>query len=276
MSSLPIKKIYCDTKFRRFDSKSTSDFKIDLPQTIKLPDNCVCYIDDVSIPRTWYTVEYNVNDKLYFRLTYNINTTIDHIITLDSKDYNGAQFTSEVQSKITAITAGAVTSCVYDSQSRKMSVSVNNQDIKFFTDEELLNVNSLWGGSSFDVNNLSSGNELLTNVFTNVVGNTANPAKYYLNLTPVRNIYMRSPNISSFNTIGCNGESSVIKKIPVNAAPGEMITSFITSSTDFIPCNSLTLKTVEIQLHDVHGNPIPLHGSNWSFSILFDLMNSDQ
>ena len=157
-----------------------------------------------------------------------------------------------------------------------MSVSVNNHDINFFTDEELVNVNSLWGGSSFDVNNLSSGNELLTNVFPNVVGNTASPAKYYLNLTPVRNIYMRSPNISSFNTIGCNGESSVIKKIPVNAAPGEMISSFITSSTDFIPCNSLTLETIEIQLHDVHGNPIPLHGSNWSFSILFDVMNSDQ
>ena len=42
MSSLPIKKIYWDTEFRRFDSKSTSDFEIDLPQTIKLPDNCVC------------------------------------------------------------------------------------------------------------------------------------------------------------------------------------------------------------------------------------------
>ena len=123
---------------------------------------------------------------------------------------------------------------------------------------------------------MSSGNELLTNVFPNVVGNTASPAKYYLNLTPVRNIYMRSPNISSFNTIGCNGESSIIIKIPVNAAAGEMITSFITSSTDFIPCNSLTLKTIEIQLHDVHGNTIPLHGSNWSFSILFDVMNSDQ
>jgi hypothetical protein len=276
MSSLPIKKIYCDTKFRRFDSKSTSDFKIDLPQTIKLPDNCVCYIDDVSIPRTFYTVEYNVNDKLYFRLIQLGSTYYDHIITLDSKDYNGAQFAAECQSKITAITGGAVTFCVYDPQTRKMSVSVNNHDINFFTDEELVNVNSLWGGSPFDIKQLNSGNELLTNVFSNVVGNTNNPAKYYLNLTPIRNIYMRSPNISSFNTIGCNGESSVIKKIPVNAAPGEMITSFITSSTDFIPCNSLTLKTIEIQLHDVHGNLIPLHGSNWSFSILFDVMNSDQ
>ena len=118
----------------------------------------------------------------------------------------------------------------------------------------------------------------MTNVDSSgmVIGNTANPAKYYLNLTHVRNIHMKSPNLLSFDTIGCNGENSIIEKIPVNAAPGEMITSFITSSTDFIPCNNLTIKTIEIQLHDVHGNPILLHGSNWSVSILFDVMNSDQ
>ena len=72
------------------------------------------------------------------------------------------------------------------------------------------------------------------------------------------------------------GTKSIIKKIQVSAAPGEMITSFTTSSTDFIPCNNLTLKTFGIQLHGVNGNLIQLHGSNWSFSILFDVLNSDQ
>ena len=281
MSSLPIKKIYCDTKFKRRDSKSTSNFKIDLPQTLKLPDNCVCYIDDVSIPRTFYTVETGVNDKLYFRLQLtNGSAYFDHIITLASKDYNGVQFAAEIQSKIQAITGGAATSTSYDGQTKKMSVSVANMNINFFTDEELKDLPN-WGaglgtGGIYDPKNTSCGNELLNNVFPNVVGNTANPATYYLNLTPVRNIYMKSPNLSSFNTIGCNGESSIIKKIPVNAAAGEMITSFITSATDFIPCNNLTLKTIEIQLHDVNGNEINLHGSNCSFSILFDVMNSDQ
>jgi hypothetical protein len=281
MSSLPIKKIYCDTKFKRYDSKSTSDFKIDLPQTLKLPDNCVFYVDDVSIPRTFYTIESGINDKLYFRLVdpfyvlpdYRYN---DYIIILDSKDYNGTQFAAEVQSKITAVTGGISTTCIYDSQSRKMSVSVANLEIIFFTNEGLKDPQYVWSGTPYNLSNLSSGNELLTNVFENVVGTTANPAKYYLNLTPFRNIYMRSPNLSSFNTIGCNGESSIIKKIPVNAAPGEMITSFITSSSDFIPCNNLTLKTIEVTLQDVNGNVIPLHGSNCSFSLVFDIMDSDQ
>lgn len=277
MSRLPIKKIYCDTKFRRNDSKSTSDFKIDLPETIKLPDNCVLYVDDVSIPRTFYTVETGINDKLYFRLSTFGGTYIDYTITLDGKDYNGPQFTAEIQAKITAATSGAVVNCSYDSQTRQMSVSVANVDIKFFTDEQLKNpTNISWTGTAYNANDLNSGNELLTNFTPNIIGNTVLPAKYYLNLTPVRNIYMRSPNLSSFNTMGANGESNIIKKIPVNAAPGEMITSYITSATDFIPCNNLTLRTIEIQLEDVNGNPVNLHNNNMSFSLLFDIMESDQ
>jgi len=277
MSSLPIKKIYCDTKFKRFDSKSTSNFKIDLPQTLKLPNNCVLYIDDVSIPRTFYTVEEGVNDNLYFRVQLaNGGSYDDYIIKLDSKDYNGVQFAAEIQSKVTSATFGGVTNCSYDYQTKRVSISVGNLDINFFTDEELESGSIGWNGVSYNLKDLHSGNELLTNVVPNVVGNTGTPAQYYLNLTPVRNIYMKSPNLSSYNTIGCNGESSIIKKIPVNASPGEMITSNITSSTDFIPCNNLTLRTVEIQLVDVNGVVINLHNNNMSFSILFDVMNSDQ
>ena len=134
MSALPIKKIYCDTKFRRNDSKSTSDFKIDLPQTLKLPDNCVCYIDDVSIPRTFYTVETGVNDTLYVRLsdpTFVLPEYLytDHIITLNSKNYNGAQFAAELQAKLQVIDNSFT--CLYDNQTMNVSVSLANLDVQF-------------------------------------------------------------------------------------------------------------------------------------------------
>ena len=187
---LPIKKIYCDTKFKRKDSKSNSNFKIDLPQTLKLPDNCIFYIDDVSIPYAWHTVETGVNDKMYFRLKTSTYVWSDYIIVLDSKTYNGTQFAAEVQSKITSITSGASTSCVHDSQTQLMSVSVANLDINIFTDSELKG-NIGWTGSSYNVKNLASANELLSNEqLPSPVGNTANPAEYYLMLTPIRNIYI--------------------------------------------------------------------------------------
>ena len=194
---------------------------------------------------------------------------------MTSKNYNGAQFAAELQAKLQVINSSFT--CLYDSQSMTISISLATLDVIILTDAELKGESNIlnWGGTAYNQNNLSSANELISN-FQSVVGNTATPAQYHLNLTSIRNIYIRSPNISSFNTIGCNGESSIIKKVPINAGSGEMITSFITSSTDFIPCNNLTLRTIEIQLQDVNGNIINLHGSNWSFSILLDLMNSDQ
>ena len=133
-----------------------------------------------------------------------------------------------------------------------------------------------WGGPAYDKRNLNSGNELITNVVPERVGNSQKPLILYLNLTPVRNIYMKRPNLSSFNTIGCNGESTINKKIPVNVPQNQMITASITSGTDFIPADNLTLKTIEIRLEDVNGNIINLHNFNMSFSIIFDIMKSEQ
>jgi hypothetical protein len=280
---LPVKKIYCDTKFKRSDSKSNSNFKIDLPQTLKLPDNAIFYIDDVSIPYVWHTVRAGVNDKMYFRLsdpTYILPDYLhaDYTITLDSKTYNGTQFAAAIASKIQAITAGTATTCSYDTQTKLISISVSNYEFNLFTDAELIDPNSLynigWNDTAYDKNNLASANELLTNIFQpSPISSTTTPAEYYLMLTPVRNIYMRSPNLSSFNTIGCNGESSIIKKIAVNVGPGDMITSYITSSTDYLNCSRATWKTVEIQITDVNGSEIHMHGGNWSFSILLDIAN---
>ena len=200
----------------------------------------------------------------------------DYIITLDSKTYSGTQFTAAVASKITAASSGAVVTASYDTQSKIMSISVSNLEIYIYTDEDIKDplMLTFWNGATpYDVNNLNSVNELITNVSPSPNGTTAEPAEYHLMLTPVRNIYMRSPNMSSFNTIGCNGESSIIKKLPVNAAPGEMIVSYITSSTDYLSCSRATWKSLEFIITDVNGTEIPLHGVNWSFSVFLDIMN---
>ena len=200
-------------------------------------------------------------------------SSTDYVITLESKNYNGVQFAAEVQSKISAATGG-VTNTSYDAQTKQMSVSVVGHFINFHTDEEL---KFLQGPYNYNTTIFNCGNDLLTNVFPNVLGSPdvsgsppSNPAKYYLNLQPVRNIYMRSPNISSFSTIGCNGESSIIKKIPVSSNNGDMIFNNITSANDFLECSRATWKTLEFHLVDVNSKYINLHGANVSFSLILD------
>ena len=268
---LPIKKIYIDSKFRRKDSVSSSNFKIDLPYTLKLGENTVFYVDDVCVPHTWHTVEQNINDKLYLRLTHNYADT-DYIFTLRPQTYNGSQLASEINSQInTTVFAGnaSVPAVSYNSQNQTISVSVSGFDCKILTDYELKTLT--WGGTSYNKNDLQSVNELLSNnENTSTTGTVSTPVEFYLNLQPVRNIYLRSPNISSFSTIGCNGESSIIKKIPVTSNYGGMVFSTVTSGSDFLDCSKQTWKTLEFHLLDVNSNYINLHGSNVSFSLVLD------
>ena len=269
---LPIKKIYIDSKFRRKDSVSSSNFKIDLPYTLKLGENTVFYVDDVCVPHTWHTVEQNINDKLYLRLTLN-NAHTDYLFTLRSQTYNGSQLASEINSQInTTVFAGNASTPIasYNPQNETISVSISGFDYKILTDNELRTLT--WGGSSsYNKNDLQSVNELLSNnENTSTTGTVATPVQFYLNLQPVRNIYLRSPNISSFSTIGCNGESSIIKKIPVTSNYGGMVFSTVTSGSDFLDCSKQTWKTLEFHLLDVNSNYINLHGSNVSFSIVLD------
>ena len=61
--ALPILNIYIDSRHKTRDSASNSDFIFQLTETISTPPNCVCYIDDIIIPHTWYGIEY-YNNKL--------------------------------------------------------------------------------------------------------------------------------------------------------------------------------------------------------------------
>ena len=105
--ALPIKKIYIDTKYKARDSVSNSNFKIDLPQTLMFGDNSVFYIDDVSIPHSWYTIEENINDKLYLQVSPT-SPNIDgdgiayKIVTIDPGIYNGSEIAIELQTKMEA------------------------------------------------------------------------------------------------------------------------------------------------------------------------------
>ena len=65
---LPVRKIYIDSRFRSSDSISSTDFKVDLPTTYYMPENTALFITDLCIPVSWYMIDANRNNKLYFRV----------------------------------------------------------------------------------------------------------------------------------------------------------------------------------------------------------------
>ena len=96
--SLTVNKIMVDSRFKSATSRSDTDFSIDLPESVFVPVGTRCHITDVSIVRAWYTVERNVNDKLYFMYKTPTNT-YQTFITLDSQNYSLDTLAEELQTK---------------------------------------------------------------------------------------------------------------------------------------------------------------------------------
>ena len=54
VSSLPVKKIYIDTRNRvNAMSTSASNFTWELPRTVYFPDPTICVLSDICIPHNW-------------------------------------------------------------------------------------------------------------------------------------------------------------------------------------------------------------------------------
>ena len=84
-------------------------------------------------------------------------------------------------------------------------------------------------------------------------------------------MYLSSSNLSNFNTLGAQGENSIIKKIVTSSDFGYLIVSDLESDHDYLDCSRMTLNTIDFQLRDVKGNLIPFHGSPVNFTIVFSL-----
>ena len=61
---LKFKKVYIDSYYKV--GGTSSNFIIDLPETVQLEENMLCQIHEVSIPHSWYSIN-STNNNLYFR-----------------------------------------------------------------------------------------------------------------------------------------------------------------------------------------------------------------
>ena len=90
----------------------------------------------------------------------------------------------------------------------------------------------------------------------------------FLNFQGINNMYLSSPNLGCFTTIGPRGEQTIIKQIPVSSEFGYMVIERSASQHDYLECAKTTLRTLEFNLRDSKGRFVPLHNANISFSFL--------
>ena len=91
----------------------------------------------------------------------------------------------------------------------------------------------------------------------------------YVNLHPIRNLYLISNTLGTYNPMAINGEWGILKKIPVSADYNQLIYDQTVLGMDYLDCSNQTLSLIDFKLKDHSGNAVNLHGGHVSFSIIF-------
>jgi len=309
MAPLPLNKLYIDSQFKTPDSVSDSQFTIQLPISADFPSNTFFIIDDVCIPHSFGNIETNINDQIFFDLTFTAKAPATgaliiarnslNVVQVAAGNYTGTTLATAITTALTkALPYYGATSTLDLSQYISVqydfgkgaivlapltpstvgpAVGGVNTTFKVLTDKELRQPPYAFAGKGNDVSIPSMNLVLGHSESQPIVSAAAIPdvktqtqfTSGFLNLTLTNNIYLSSPNLGCFTTLTARGEQNVIKKIPVTADYGYMIVDKVVSPHGQLECSRVTLTNIEFHLKDSTGNFIPMHGTNVSFTIIF-------
>jgi hypothetical protein len=281
-NALNLNKIIIDSRFKSTASASDSDFIVELPETVSLPPGTRCYVTEVSLCHSWYSIEEGVNDKLFFSYVKN-EQRYDAILTLAASNYTLDSlishlrdlFRDKLATSPSWVTQGFMPMILPEGATGQLFIlNVNVVDTGNFYIWSNDNIQKesfyyAWTGGAYNVSFPGYRNRLLKN-FTTQANSTTKPFKSgFIDLLTHHIIYIRSPQLGTFQNIGPQGERDILKKVMVSVPFGDLITDHWLNTEDFTDCSRLTFKTLRFRVTDVYGIPINLHGHHISFSLVF-------
>ena len=89
----------------------------------------------------------------------------------------------------------------------------------------------------------------------------------FIDLTPVKDVYLHCNEISNFNQLTVAGNSSIIKKIPVNVPYLGIINDNEFNNFDYIDASGKMLRRLNIRLTNHTNEIVDLNGIDISFAL---------
>ena len=199
--------------------------KHEINERINVADNTTCYIDDTSIPDTWYTIEY-YNNQLYIE-TFNSDLTLSaSVIVIPMGNYTAPGLATAVSSLLQTRFPEYGFSCNYSHNVGTIKITNSiDSGFRIMTDAFAVSLQGSilgWYGNMGEeigqpsYNNFRSINEVLRN--SNHIPAESFYEGGFIDLLNVHHIYIHSPNLGHYNSIGVRGESTIIKQVPVSSS----------------------------------------------------------
>ena len=288
MERLEIKKVYIDSRFKTAESKGDTDFIVELPKTFNVPEDVVCYINDIAIPVSWSTIS-SRNNKLYFSV--DADDVIHWFkIEMDDQNYNGQSFSVALQTKLNdkvvgffepdklsfQVTYDVVDNMVVIDFQDKRVFRYTTMEVKFYSDKDV--TAGVWNNTAIRMPESIADNIRLTTTFAMSTASQSqsrpeNGYNCYLNLHAIRNLYLHSSALSNYDTVTNFGMGTIVKKIPIRANYNEMIFDNGSDGFDYCVVSKRTLSRLDFRLTDAYGSLIDLRNNHFSFSLVFQRTN---
>ena len=279
-NKLVYKKVLVDSAFRLPQSKSSSDFVIELDENMECPEGTRLHITEVSIPATFKTTEVGFFEYLYVMVFDNSDVFVKNFrVYLGNKIYFAEQLAYDMNegmnNNTTDLSAGGIFSYAYSASTRTVEFKIKeglNYKLKIPTDTELKNyVSNQWNTtqSNYDSSNPLSINYLLSNYISTSPLTTWTSS--YLNLVPFRAVYINSPELADHHiSAPSNYSSSIIRKVLVSEQLGGIINdNSAPLSEDYISVGGKNLKRLSFRITDDKSNTLNLYDIPCQFSLIF-------
>ena len=278
---LKFRKVHIDSRFRA--AGGHSDFQYELAEPFDAPEGAICYMDNAVIPMSWDSVgEHNK----YLYLAERDRRVLPYVyyvrrMEIAKKFYSGVTLRKAIEDQLNLNIdpSSGITNnyaVAYDSSSNVLTITHPNttdNDFYLLTDDDLKYYNS--NLLSINKTNPQSANNLLRNLESDSIITAVESYPYtnswtsnFIDIVNHHSVYLHS-SLSSFNTLGCRGESSIIAKVPSSASWGSTIFHNVSSSVDFVDVGKRNISHISFAIKDASGNAIDLKGASWSLSLVF-------
>ena len=274
---LQIRKIHLDSRFK-LPGGSHSDFEVALPQMLETPENTIAFIDNITIPHSWTSVD---ESNRYLFLAERAGTSAPYVYSVRRLDipqhsHSGTSYKTALQTALNTNTPAGISATyivVHTLTTNKCAIAAPSSSVfHFLTDDEI----KISDNAHYPIqkDNIKSGNS----VIRNIEGGTAtNAAQYtytdvfttgFMDFQNHHNIYINS-SLAMFNSLGPMGQTSILAKCPVSSSYGNSINHSYAGAQDYVHIGRNSISTIRLSIRDAYSNLINLEGASWSCSIIF-------
>ena len=221
-----------------------------------MPENSVFYIDDVTLPVSWYNVSRR-NNRVYVMVQStqgSQTTTYKGDFSLPKSNYHIVSLANGICTLLSARMAAqgipnSNTTVLVDTPTNTFTLEPPpNAKFTLLPDDSIEEFKANGEYTSAPYRSL---NEVLGNNVYKPFNTQGSWTSGYVNFHSIRNIYMRSSNLGTYSTMSLRGDRDIVKKIPVSANANEVIFNTVMVAQDYLDCSRHTLSRLRFKLEDV-------------------------